>query len=108
MTTFDDRDKGFESKFAHDEELSFKATSLCNRMLGMWAAAKMGKTDAEAEHYARSIIEAGFADTTPSGLEARLIEDLAKAGISVTPKELHKEVARIMPIAIKQVMGITN
>jgi len=49
MTAFDDRDKGFENKFAHDEELTFKATALCNRMLGLWAAEKMGKVASDRD-----------------------------------------------------------
>ena len=105
MTTFDERDKGFESKFAHDEELSFKATALCNRMLGQWAAEKLGKTGADAESYSHSIVEAEFGDGGHKGLETKLIEDLGKAGITVTPKEIQKEIDRLMPIARKKVLG---
>ena len=76
MTTFDNRDKGFENKFAHEEELTFKATALCNRMIGMWAAERMGKNESEAERYAHSIIEAEFANGGHVALEAKLVNDL--------------------------------
>ena len=108
MTTFDDRDKSFENKFAHDEELNFKATALCNRMAGMWAAGKMGKNEAESEAYARSIIEAEFATGGHAALEAKLVSDLNAAGIPATAKEVHREIARLMPVAMTQLMGQKN
>ena len=56
MTTFDKREEGFEQQFAHDEELRFKATARRNKLLGLWAAEKLGLTGAEAEDYAKSIV----------------------------------------------------
>jgi hypothetical protein len=58
MTTFDKREEGFEKKFAHDAELQFKATARRNRMLGMWAAAKLGITGADADAYAKAVVVA--------------------------------------------------
>ena len=58
MTTFEDREKGFERKFAHDEELKFRATARRNRLIGLWAAEKMGLTGDEAQAYAREVIKA--------------------------------------------------
>jgi hypothetical protein len=62
MTTFDKREEGFENQFAHDEELRFKATARRNKMLGLWAAEKLGLAEAEAEAYAKSIV---IADLEP-------------------------------------------
>ena len=59
-TTFDKREDGFEKKFAHDEELRFKASARRNKMLGMWAAEKMGLTGAQAEAYAKEVVMADF------------------------------------------------
>ena len=56
MTTFDKREEGFEQQFAHDEELRFKATARRNKLIGLWAAEKLGLTGAEAESYAKSIV----------------------------------------------------
>ena len=62
MTTFEDREKGFERKFAHDEELKFKATARRNRLIGLWAADKMGLSGDEAQSYAREVIKADLAE----------------------------------------------
>ena len=59
-TTFDKREEGFEKKFAHDEELRFKASARRNKLLGMWAAEKMGLTGAQAEAYAKEVVMAEF------------------------------------------------
>ena len=59
-TTFDKREEGFEKKFAHDEELRFKASARRNKLLGIWAAGKMGLTGAEAEAYAKEVVMADF------------------------------------------------
>ena len=56
MTTFDKREEGFEKKFAHDEELRFKATARRNKLLGLWVAEKLGKTGADADAYAKSCL----------------------------------------------------
>jgi len=106
MTAFDDRDKGFENKFAHDEELTFKATALCNRMLGLWAAEKMGKSGDEAKAYAHGIVEAEFEEDGQEGIALKLLDDMIRAGVEVTAKEIRKEVARLLPIAMSHVMGV--
>lgn len=108
MTTFDDRDKGFENKYAHDEETAFKATALRNRLLGEWAAAKMGKTDIDAKRYADSVVEAEFGANGHAALEAKLLEDLTKAGVSITLKEIQKEAERLLPVAQKQIRGVSE
>ena len=105
MTTFDDRDKAFENKFAHDEELSFKATSLANRMIALWAAQKLGKNDDQATAYAAGAVEASFENHT---LEGKLLADLTAAGVTVTAKDIQKEMARLLPIARAQISGETK
>ena len=62
MTTFNDREKGFENKFAHDEEMQFKAVARRNRLLGLWAASLLGKTGDEAAAYAMEVVKADFAE----------------------------------------------
>ena len=62
MTTFKDRNKGFEQKFAHDEELKFRATARRNKLLGLWAADQLGLTGDEAQAYAREVIKADLAE----------------------------------------------
>src|ERR1700726_4967752 len=60
MTTFDKREEAFEKQFAHDEELKFKATARRNKLLGLWAAEKLGLGGAEADSYAKSVVMADF------------------------------------------------
>ena len=62
MTTFNDREKGFENKFAHDEEMQFKASARRNKLLGLWAASLLGKTGAEADAYAMEVVRADFVE----------------------------------------------
>ena len=60
MSTFDSREQAFEAKFAHDEEMQFKAEARCNRLLGLWAADLLGKSGADAESYAQEVVKADF------------------------------------------------
>ena len=62
MTTFNDREKGFENKFAHDEEMQFRAHARRNKMLGLWAASLLGKTGEDADAYAMEVVQADFAE----------------------------------------------
>jgi hypothetical protein len=81
MTTFDDRKDAFEKKFAHDEELRFKATARRNKLLGLWAARQMGLTDAEADAYAKDVIRADFEEAGDEDVIRKLIGDLTSAGV---------------------------
>ena len=80
MTTFDDREKAFEKKFEHDQELQFKATARKNKLLGLWAAGLMGKTGADAEAYAKEVVMADFEKPGDSDVIDKLVKDLAAAG----------------------------
>ena|ERR1035438_2599355 len=80
MTSFDQREEAFEAKFAHDQELTFKARARALRMLGLWAAGKRGETGAAAEEYARALIGAEVS-TTPDAALHRLVLDLAGYGV---------------------------
>lgn len=103
MTTFDDRDKGFENKYAHDEELSFKAHARRNKLLGLWAAAKLGKQGAEAEQYAKDVVLADF--ESGGDIVEKLLKDFTRAGISLAAKDIRAEMDRLLPIARTQIMG---
>jgi hypothetical protein len=77
MTTFDDREHAFEAKFAHDEEMKFKAEARRNKLLGLWAADLMGKTEAEAAEYAREVIKADFEEAGHEDVVRKVAADLA-------------------------------
>ena len=83
MTTFDDRERAFESKYARDQELQFKVVARRNRLLGHWAAKKMGLTEAEADAYARDVIRADFEEAGDEDVIRKLLGDLTSAGVEV-------------------------
>ena len=83
MTQFDDREKAFESMYARDQEMQFKITARRNRLLGHWAAKKMGLTEAEAEAYAKDVIRADFEEAGDEDVIRKLLGDLTSAGIDI-------------------------
>jgi hypothetical protein len=76
MTTFNDREKGFENKFAHDAEMQFKAQARANKLLGLWAANLLGKTGAEADSYATEVMKADFTEVGHEDVYRKLAVDL--------------------------------
>ncbi len=79
MTTFDEREKAFEKKFEHDQDLQFKATARKNKLLGLWAASLMGKSGADAEAYAKEVVMADLDVPGDHDVIAKLVKDLAAA-----------------------------
>ena len=77
MTTFDDRENAFESKFAHDAEMQFRAEARRNKLLGLWAAGLMGLSGDAADEYARSVIKADFAEAGDDDVLRKVAGDLA-------------------------------
>src|SRR5688572_24893122 len=80
MTTFDNRKDTFEKKFVHDEELRFKATARRNKLLGLWAADRLGKSGAEAEAYAKSVVMADFQEAGDDDVLRKVQADLEAGG----------------------------
>lgn len=92
MTTFDERERAFEMKFARDQEMLFRIHARRDRLLGLWAAGRMGLTDAEAETYARDLIRSDFETVTDDDIVRKLIGDLTGAGIEVDEAEIRAEI----------------
>jgi len=103
MTTFDKREEGFEKKFALDEEQKFKAMARRNRMLGMWAAEKLGITGDAAEAYAREVIAADFEEAGDDDVVRKVENDFAAKGIKLDPGAIRAKMNELMPQAIAQV-----
>jgi hypothetical protein len=91
MTTFDDREKAFENKFAHDQEMAFRITARRNRLIGQWAAAKMGLTAEETDAYAKAVVQAEFEEAGDEDVIRKLLGDLTSAGIDVSDAEIRGE-----------------
>ncbi len=103
MTTFDDRKDAFEKKFAHDEELRFKATARRNKLLGLWAAEKLGKTGADAEAYAKSVVLADFQEAGDDDVLRKVKADLDAGGVSQSEATIRSVMLDLMEKAIEQV-----
>jgi len=101
MTTFDKREEGFEKKFAHDEELRFKAMARRNKMLGLWAAGILGKTGAEADAYAKEVVMADFEEAGDDDVLRKVAEDLQGKG--VTEQKIRTQMTELLEQAIEQV-----
>lgn len=83
MTTFNDRERAFEAKFAADENLLFRITARRNRLLGHWAAAQMGLTPEETDSYAKSVVQADFEEAGDEDVIRKLLGDLVSAGVEI-------------------------
>ena len=105
MTTFDDREKALENKFGHDMDLQFKARARKNKMLGLWAAGLLGKTGADAEHYARDVVMADFEKPGEHDVIHTLMHDLAAAGKPHEEHTIRKQGERFLVEATRQVMS---
>jgi hypothetical protein len=83
MTTFDDRERAFENMFAHDQEMLFRIQARRNRLLGEWAAAKMGLTPEETDSYAKAVVQADFEEAGDEDVIRKLVGDMTSAGIEI-------------------------
>jgi hypothetical protein len=103
MTTFDKREEGFEQKFAHDEELRFKATARRNKRLGLWVAEKLGLKGAEAETYAKSVVAAEFTEGGDEDVFRKLRGDLDVKKVAVTDQQLRQTMSDLLAHAVEEI-----
>ena len=103
MTTFDDRKDAFEKKFAHDEELRFKAMARRNKLLGLWAAEKLGKSGAEAEAYAKSVVMADFQEAGDNDVLRKVKADLEAGGAAISEGEIRARMTDLLERAVEDV-----
>jgi len=103
MTLFDDRKDAFEKQFAHDEALRFKATARRNKLLGLWAAERLGKNGPEAEAYAKSVVQADFQEPGDADVVRKIRQDFEQAGKIVDEAELAVKLQELMAQAIEEI-----
>ena len=96
MTTFDQRKDAYENKFAHDEELRFKATARRNKLLGLWAADKLGKGGADADAYAKSVVLADFEEAGDEDVVRKVKNDFALASVTVADTEIRTVMTELL------------
>ena len=105
MTTFKDREKAFENKYAHDAEMQFKAEARRNKLVGLWAAELMGKTAEEADAYAREVIKADFTEPGHEDVVRKVAGDL---GDRASEDEIRAKMAELLAVAKAQVLTETG
>ena len=108
MTTFDDRERAFETKFAHDEELRFRVIARRNRLLGQWAAKLMGLSEAEADAYAKDVIRSDFEEAGDEDVIRKVLGDLTGAGVETDEAKIREAIAHKEVEARRQIMEQIN
>ena len=103
MTTFDKREEAFEQQFAHDEELKFKATARRNKLLGLWAAEKLGLQGAEADSYALSIVMVDFEETGNHDVAQKLRNDFTAKGVNQSDHQISRTMSELMAKAVTDI-----
>jgi hypothetical protein len=103
MTTFDKREEGFEKKFAMDEELQFKAAARRNKLVGLWAAEKLGLSGAEADAYAKSVVMADFQEAGDDDIFRKIKADLAAGGVEQSEHQIRRTMDELMSRAIDEI-----
>ncbi len=100
MTTFDKREEGFEQQFAHDEELRFKATARRNKLIGLWAAEKLGLKGAEAERYATSVVLADVEGAGEQGVVRKIRRDFDAKSVAQSDHQINRAMSELMEKAV--------
>jgi hypothetical protein len=103
MTTFNKREEGFEQQFAHDEELKFKAIARRNKLLGLWAAERLGLTGAQADSYALSLVMLEFGDTGEHDVARKMRKDFESQGVAVSNHQISRVMNELMAKAIADI-----
>ena len=105
MSNMKDRENAFENKFAHDEELKFKAEARRNKLLGLWAAELLGKTDDDAETYAKSVVMADFEEAGDEDVFRKVRADFDAAGVAQSDHQLRRKMDELMAVAVEQIQN---
>lgn len=100
MTTFDEREKGFEKKFAHDQDLKFKAESRRNKMIAEWAAAKLGMSGEAVEDYVKAVRRADFEEAGDDDVFRKVRKDFDEKGVAISDGELRKTMDEFLAQAV--------
>lgn len=106
MTSMKDREEGFERKFAHDEEQKFKALARRNRLLGLWAAEKLGKSGADAEAYAKDVVVADFVEAGDEDVFRKVKADLDAANTGLSEHQIRRKMEELMAVALEQLKDV--
>lgn len=104
MTTFNDREKAFEDKYKHDQELQFKVEVRRNKLLGLWVAELLGKAGDEADAYAKEVVSSDFEEPGDADVVRKIMGDMEQAGAELTEHRLRKQMDDLLAVAKEQIM----
>ena len=104
MTTFSDREKAFEDKYKHDQELQFKVEARRNKLLGLWVAELMGLDGGDADAYAKEVVASDFEEPGDADVVRKVLGDTGAKGVELTEHKLRKKMDELMLVAKQQVM----
>ena len=108
MTTFDDRERAFEGRFAHDEEMKFRILARRNRLLGEWAARQMGLSEDESDAYAKDVVRADFEEAGDDDVVRKLLGDLTAAGVDCDEAVIREQLGHKSVEASRQIIEAKN
>ena len=103
MTTFDKREEGFEKQFAHDEELRFRANARRNKLLGLWAAEKLGLSGADADAYAKAVVMADFEEAGDHDVFGKIRKDFDAKGVAQSDHQIRRTMDELMEKAVAEI-----
>lgn len=103
MTNLSDREKAFENMFAHDQEMKFRAEARRNKLLGQWAAERLGKSGDDAAAYAKTVVIADFEEAGDDDVFRKVRADFDAAGIAISDEELRGKMLDLLALAVEQV-----
>lgn len=104
MSTFDDRERAFEAKFARDEDMAFRIIARRNKLLGQWAAAKMGLTPEETDAYAKAVVQADFEEAGDEDVIRKLLGDMLAANVEIDDATVRRAIEEQTVEARRQLM----
>ncbi|MFM9940531.1 MAG: DUF1476 domain-containing protein [Hyphomicrobiaceae bacterium] len=105
MANFDEREKGFEKKFMHDQDLKFKAESRRNKYLAEWAAAKLGITGAAVDEYVKAVRKSDLSKAGDEDVLAKVEKDFADKGVALAKGEVRKQMNELLAKAVQEIEG---
>jgi hypothetical protein len=103
MSSFDDRERAEEARYAMDQQSQMRVTARRNKLLGLWAAGLMGVSGAEAEAYAKSVVVADLEEAGDGDVIRKVLADLSAAGVTRTEAQIKEELARLLPVAREEI-----
>ena len=103
MSSFEEREKGFEKKFAHDQDLKFKAEARRNKMIGEWAADKLGLAGSEVEDYIKAVRRADFEEAGDEDVVRKISKDFQEKGVSVSDDDIRAQLGEFLAKAVEEI-----